>query len=67
MRYAIDTKPTYYKSFDGEEYTDSSCDWREIIYQMAKDYYKHNTEEGFALTIITNNPNHYPTGRTGYE
>ena len=23
------------------------CDWREIIYQMAKDYYKHNQEDNF--------------------
>jgi hypothetical protein len=40
MRYAIDTKPTYYKSLSGEEYNSSTNDWREIIYQMALDYYK---------------------------
>jgi hypothetical protein len=24
-------------------------DWREIIYQMAKDYYKHNTRDDFEI------------------
>lgn len=42
-------------------------DWREIIYQMARDYYKHNTEDAFEYTIAQNNPQYYKTGRTGYE
>lgn len=54
-------------------------DWREIIYQMALDYYKYN-ELGMEVegsdpkqyipleTLIReNNPDHYPTGYTGYE
>lgn len=42
-------------------------DWREIIYQMALDYYQHNTEDDFELRIRENNGDYYPTGRTGYE
>jgi hypothetical protein len=58
MRYAIDSKPVYYKTFDDVVYiSDESLlengyiltDWREIIFQMAKDYYKHNLEDDFEL------------------
>jgi len=75
LRYAIDSKPLYYKSFDGIEYIskemDSSfkpsgeyyrVDWREVIYQMAKDYYKHNTEDDFELILRRNNLQYYPSG-----
>ena len=34
---------------------------------MARDYYKHNTEDTFEYTIAQNNPQYYKTGRTGYE
>ena len=34
---------------------------------MARDYYKHNTEDAFEYTIAQNNPQYYKTGRTGYE
>lgn len=67
LRYAIDKKPSYYKNFNGEIFEASSLDWREIIYQMALDYYKYNTEDDFELKLIENNPIHYPSGRTGYE
>lgn len=114
MRYAIDKKPTHYKTFDRYEkklytqnnfkpsqediytkdnnsyqkvsstapfneeetyyikvpsktYLDTEYDWREIIYQMAVDYYKHNTEDDFELNIRNNNIEYYPSGRTGYE
>lgn len=55
-------------------------DWREIIYQMAVDYYQHNQEEDFLYNIKKNNANvyykdetktkkvsYYPSGETGYE
>ena len=42
-------------------------DWREIIYQMAKDYYKHNTLDEFELLVKKNNEPYYQTGKTGYE
>ena len=51
------------------------CDWREIIYQMAKDYYLHNHEDDFYYQLRLNNylPNVgsgiilYQNGHTGYE
>lgn len=48
-------------------------DWREIIYQMAVDYYKHNQDVDFLHQLSVNNykPNtvesYYPNGETGYE
>ena len=42
-------------------------DWREIIYQMQRDYYKYNFLDDFALKVSAANPNHYSTGATGYE
>ena len=82
LRYAIDNKPTYYKAFDGTTYIASeiadydtetqnviSTDWREIIYQMALDYYKYNNDpnHNYEAELRENNGNLYPTGRTGYE
>ena len=46
--------------------TDDGYEWRELIYLMAKDYYKYNHLDDFELRVIAHNP-HYPTGRTGYE
>jgi hypothetical protein len=40
VRYAICKKPKQYK-----EYEDTDYDWRELIYQMAKDYYDPNIED----------------------
>lgn len=48
-----------YKVEDGYE-------WRELIYLMAKDYYKYNHLDDFELRLIKHNPQ-YPTGQTGYE
>ena len=48
-------------------------DWREIIYQMALDYFKHGQEENFLYNIQNNNlkmdglSSYYPEGETGYE
>ena len=52
-------------------------DWREIIFQMAKDYYQSNhsdnIDDAYYVTIAYNNtdPEHkislYPYGKTGYE
>ena len=67
FRYAIHKKPEYYKAFDGTVYDISVYDWRELIYQMALDYFKHNQEDDFYTKLIRNNPHHYPTGMTGYE
>lgn len=79
IRYAIDEKPVYYKSYDGIAYCtkpgyDQEVAWQEIIYQMQKDYRKYNHSDEFEVTIIANNPpiselnfKGYTTGRTGYE
>ena len=81
MRMAIDHKPWYYKAFDGTVYvantkkTGTLVDWREIIYQMALDYYGHNSKDDFYVKLRENNIVEvdgekiqlYPNGRTGYE
>lgn len=41
-------------------------DWREIIYQMALDYYRYNYLDDFEIRLIRANPQ-YQTGQTGYE
>ena len=54
--------PSYKRLSD----TKIQCDWREIIYQMAADYYKYNHLDDFEIRVANANPQ-YPTGRTGYE
>ena len=44
-----------------------NCEWREIIYQMAKDYLKHEHDQDFLSAVAENNPDYYPSGYTGYE
>lgn len=67
MRYALDYKPSEYVNYNGEKYLEPYVDWREIIYQMAIDFFKHNQEDDFLNIIANNNPKLYPTGYTGYE
>lgn len=50
----------------GEEFI-QVADWREVLYQMAKDYFKHNILSDFDLKVKEANPHFYPTGKTGYE
>jgi len=63
----------YYKNFGAKVIVIYSCDWREIIYQMAKDYRKHNHEDDFYVQIRKNNGRdlngewRYPNGITSYE
>lgn len=69
IRYAIDDKPTYYKRTDNNQEFDiiTGVDWREIIYQMADDYYINNFKGNeFYSMLKQNNPN-YVNGITGYE
>ena len=67
MRFAIHKKPKSYTTYDGKKtYTTENLDWREIIYQMAIDYYKHNQEDDFLSKVAKHNQE-YPTGFTGYE
>ena len=82
-RYAIDVKPQRYTSINVVEedlqgtditktqesttYTIEDVDWREIIYQMALDYYQYGQLDSFLSKIIQANGDLYPTGITGYE
>lgn len=43
------------------------CDWREILYQMADDYFKCHTNENFTRKIKEFNPILFPFGKTKYE
>ena len=76
-RFAIHKKPEYYKNwkdqiFVSKEYKENVenafiHDWRELIYQMAEDYFAHNQEIDFQNKISERNKDYYPTGETGYE
>lgn len=46
---------------------DLICDWREIIYRMALDYFQHNEEDEFLIRVGQQNQTFYPFGYTGYE
>ena len=50
-------EPTLYQGnmYAGIYYTYIICDWREIIYQMAIDYYKHNQENDFLANLAKYN------------
>ena len=62
------TDITYYTLGENRKYNNiERVDWREIIYQMAIDYFKYNQEDRFLSWVATNNPEYYPTGKTGYE
>lgn len=50
-----------------QTFTTDTYDWREIIYQMAVDYYRYNFLDDFEQRVAAANPIDYPTGRTGYE
>ena len=73
MKYGTKLKP----QLESKKYVSSNayaengntinCDWREVIYQMSRDYYRYNFLEDFELRIIEKNPQLYPTGQTGYE
>ena len=67
MRYAIDRKPTTYKSLiDKKTYSIDKWDWREIIYRMALDYRRYYHDDDFLYNLSKFNPQ-YPDGHTGYE
>ena len=66
LRTAIDEKPEKYISFDGTEYNADDWDWRELIYQMGKDYLAHNHDDDYEVILYQNNPD-YKFGKTGYE
>lgn len=44
-----------------------NLDWRELIYQMALDYRRHNRESDYGIKLYQNNPSYVVNGLTGYE
>ena len=65
-RYAIDKKPIKYMNLEKTLYTIDQWDWRELIYQMAIDFYRHNQKSDYLLKLEELNPE-FVDGRTGYE
>lgn len=59
----------YINGTEDEEKSESyvEADWRELIYQMARDYYKYHLEEDFNSVIASKNQAYYGDGETGYE
>lgn len=55
------------KPQESTTYDITSYDWREIIYQMALDYYQYNQLDSFLSKVAEANPSLYSTGYTGYE
>lgn len=53
-------------SSDNLTFDTSNWDWRELIYQMADDFYKHKEEIDFYKKIEEANPQ-FINGKTGYE
>lgn len=52
---------------NSQKITSVKCDWREVIYQMASDYYRYGHLSDFLARVAKANPQLYPTGNTGYE
>ena len=68
MRLAIDKKPeSYYSPWQNKTYLTSEYDWRELIYQMAIDYYRHNQELDFYDKMAQVDGSDKAAGRSGYE
>lgn len=61
------TYDTHITGQDSALFSVENVDWREIIYQMALDYYKYNFLDDFELKVAEANPIDYPNGHTGYE
>ena len=73
-RYAIDTKPQTYNSIvpPGSEevsieYNANEYDWRELIYQMAKDHHAYSQYDWYNDQLMHLNPTLCARGVTGYE
>lgn len=62
----VDSEPEYNESL--HEWN-IYCDWREVIYRMANDYYKYSFLPDFKLRLAKANSaeNQYQNGITGYE
>lgn len=68
-KYNTDLKPQKPVTYSVESASSEVkvVDWREIIYQMARDQSKYNFLDDFEARIIAYNKDLYPSGMTGYE
>ena len=68
----IEEEPKFYRyaknliQKENIEYNNIIYDWRELIYQMAIDFYAHNQEHDFLIKLAEANPQ-FIDGKTGYE
>lgn len=66
--YALDKKPMEYTTLDSKNYrVKDGWDWRELIYQMASDFYHHNEEPNYMARVAKLNPGLVKNNKTGYE
>ena len=56
----------YYVKVPSRNYLSTEWDWRELVYQMAVDFYKHNSEIDFEIQRKINNP-WIVNNKTGFE
>ena len=63
----VSTTYSIYPNYDQKENYICVGDWREVLLQMAQDYYRYNTISDFEIRVREANPDLYPTGLTGYE
>ena len=64
------SKKTYVASSSGWEIDSEEeikCDWREVLYRMASDYYRYNFLTDFTKRVSDANGTTYLNGITGYE
>lgn len=53
----------YLEDIQAEHYVD----WRELIYQMAKDFHAHGQESDYVYQMRLRNPTMFTKGKSGYE
>lgn len=58
---------TYDQMYNDRKQEVKVSDWREILYQMAKDYYDNGSNTEFWSVVNKNNNNQYLSWKTGYE
>lgn len=67
LLYLCEKQKIEYKTQKSKKYSIEKYDWREIIYQMAKDWQRYGQLSDFQLRVAKANKTAYPSGVTGYE
>lgn len=70
-KYSLEIEGQISKTYEaGNSWTKTGsiqyCDWREVLYRMACDYYKYNFLDNFHVKVANVNPE-FANGVTGYE